>query len=79
MYPETIANTIFVSANGTNEADEGHERVPEAINSIGHDGNNISNTLYLFALLLVISHYIDLYEVDMMMVIKLWTCIISLL
>jgi hypothetical protein len=78
VFPETIAKYYFVSANGTGEADEGHERVPEAIDSIGHDGNKISNVLCLFTLLLGVSHYIDLYELDMMLI-KLRTYIISLM
>jgi hypothetical protein len=53
-----LLNTIFfVSANGTAKADEGHERIPEAINSTGHDGKNISSVLYLFIVMLVVSHF----------------------
>jgi hypothetical protein len=33
--------SLHISANGTDETDKGHERIPEAINSAGHDGNTI--------------------------------------
>jgi hypothetical protein len=37
--------SLHISANGTGETDKGHERIPETINTVGHDGNNIDTVL----------------------------------
>jgi hypothetical protein len=37
--------SLHISANGAGETDKGHERIPEAINSVGHDGINIDTML----------------------------------
>ena len=37
--------SLHISANGTGETDKGHERIPETINTVGHDGNHIVTVL----------------------------------